>query len=458
MTEPYQKYICRTCGLIYDEAEGDPDSGLAPGTRFEDIPDDWQCPLCLVTKSDFIPLAEAQARKKRTPGDQKKVRSEAGVLIIGAGYAGWQAAEAIRAAQPDAAITLLTACDGAVYPKPALSMALSQGRDPASLVEASAQEKAAELAMAVKTRTRVMSINPKRKKVTTTTGSFRYEKLVLATGAQAMKPSVGGDAAEAVMTLNDLAGYRKFREALTGTQRVTVIGGGLIATEMAEDLISQGYEVQMLVRGANLMSQILPEAIAHTLATKLSAKGVKIAFNSQAERVDQAGDGYRITTDQGEHFDADLVLAAVGLKPNLGLAQKAKLDTGQGISINPYCQTSDPDVYALGDCAEADGVIQAFLEPIRRQAKALADHISQSQTGATFEVQPTLIKTKTPSLSIMLSPPLKATHGHWEQSVQIGDNQQLYYRDRDAVTGFALSGDLVNKASELYKTLVHEAA
>nr|WP_235584660.1 FAD-dependent oxidoreductase [Thiomicrospira sp. WB1] len=386
------------------------------------------------------------------------MRSDADVLIIGAGYAGWQAAEAIREAQPEASITMLTACDGAVYPKPALSMALSQGRDPSSLVEATAQEKAAELDMAVKTRTRVMSINAKRKKVTTTTGSFRYQKLILATGAQAMKPSLEGEAADAVMTLNDLAGYRKFREALADAQRVTVIGGGLIATEMAEDLISQGYGVQMLVRGANLMSQILPEAIAHTLANKLTAKGVEIAFHSQAERVDPIDQGYRITSDQGEHFDADLVLAAVGLKPNLGLAKKAKLDTGQGITINAHCQTSDPDVYALGDCAEADGVIQAFLEPIRRQAKALADHISQAQTGATFEVHPTLIKTKTPSLSIMLSPPLKATHGHWEQSALVGDNQQLYYRDQETVTGFALSGEFVNKASELYKTLVHEAA
>ena len=59
-TEPWRLFICRACGLIYDEAEGDPDSGLAPGTRFEDIPDDWECPLCGVTKTDFEPFERPQ--------------------------------------------------------------------------------------------------------------------------------------------------------------------------------------------------------------------------------------------------------------------------------------------------------------------------------------------------------------------------------------------------------------
>ncbi len=82
MSEDFKKYICKTCGLIYDEELGDPDSGLAPGTRFEDIPDDWYCPLCLVSKSDFIPLDEAKAKSSPDGAPKRKASTHADVLII----------------------------------------------------------------------------------------------------------------------------------------------------------------------------------------------------------------------------------------------------------------------------------------------------------------------------------------------------------------------------------------
>lgn len=74
MSQPYRKYICKTCGLIYDEADGDPDSGLAPGTRFEDIPDDWYCPLCLVSKADFVLIED----KPKVAADATPLKSKVG--------------------------------------------------------------------------------------------------------------------------------------------------------------------------------------------------------------------------------------------------------------------------------------------------------------------------------------------------------------------------------------------
>lgn len=455
MSDDFKQYICKTCGLIYDEALGDPDSGLAPGTRFEDIPDDWYCPLCLVSKSDFMPLDEAKAKSSPEGAPKRKASTHADVLIIGAGYAGWQAAEQIRQAWPEAEISLLTACDGTVYPKPSLSMAFSQGRTPDDLKEMSADEKAAELNMGVKTRTKVMSINPKRKKVMTTSGSFQYDKLILATGAKALSPVVNGNAAQAILTINDLPSYRRFYNALQdlqGSKSVTLIGGGLIATELAEDLSSQDIQVNMVVRGVHLMSQILPQAISQSLEEKLQSKGVKLYKNSELVDMNQAENGYRLHTDQGETLETDVVVAAIGLAPNLELAKKAKLKTNRGICINGACQTSDPDIFAIGDCAEADGVLQAYLEPIRRQAKAIAAHLKGEDTDP-FQVRPSLIKTKTPSLSIMISPPLHATHGQWEQTLMVGDNQRLLYKDGEDVSGFALSGELVTSANALYQEL-----
>jgi len=162
--------------------------------------------------------------------------------------------------------------------------------------------------------------------------------------------------------------------------------------------------------------------------------------------------GYQLHTDQGEQIKTDVVVAAIGLAPNLLLAQKAKLKTNLGICINSACQTSDPDIYAIGDCVESEGVLQAYLEPIRRQAKAIAAHLKGDETHS-FQVLPSLIKTKTPSLSIMISPPLHASHGQWEQTLIVGDNQRLLYKDGDTVSGFALSGELVTKANALYQEL-----
>lgn len=453
MSEAFKKYICKTCGLIYDEELGDPDSGLAPGTRFEDIPDDWYCPLCLVGKSDFMLL---DTNKEKTSSEnsapKRKAKTHADVLIIGAGYAGWQAAETVRNALPDAEISLLTACDGTVYPKPTLSMALSQGRSPDDIKESSAEQKAAELNIGVKTLTKVISINTKRNKVMTTSGSFQYGKLILATGARALSPKVAGDAAQEIMTINDLSSYRRFIKALQGKQSVTLIGGGLIATELAEDLVTQSIDVNMINRGSHLMSQILPEAISETLEAKLQAKGVQFFNNSELKQMDYDESGYSLHTDQGEEIQTDVVVAAIGLAPNLDLAKKAKLETNIGICIDQHCLTSNPDIYALGDGAESDGVLQAYLEPIRRQAKAIAAHLKGEDTDV-FHVQPSLIKTKTPSLSIMISPPLQASHGHWEKAMTMGDNQKLVYKVGDTVSGFALSGELVTSANSLYQEL-----
>lgn len=446
----YQKYICKTCGLIYDEAEGDPDSGLAPGTRFEDIPDDWYCPLCLVSKADFILLDENKAKTNTQAKPKRKIGGKDGIIVIGSGYAGWQAVESIKALNPEANVSLITGCDGTVYPKPAISMALSQGRTPEDLKEATAEQKALELGISLKTRTKVISINSKRKKLMTTGGSFEFDKLILAVGAQAIQPKIEGDAGQDVMTINDLTAYRKFRKALEGKQKVTLIGGGLIAVEMAEDLASQKIEVDLMVRSDHLMRQLLPNSISETLLTKLEEKGIRTHFNTEIVDMTKAEDGYHLMDQHGKHFATDMVIGAVGLKPSVDLAKKTGLDINRGICINAYCQTSHPDIYALGDCAEIDGVLQAYLEPIRRQAKTLAAHLL-GQKAEPFQVLPPLVKTKTPSLSIMATPPLDNQTGEWVLQTDAGTDQETLYMSEEHVTGFALSGSKVTAANQLYQ-------
>jgi rubredoxin-NAD+ reductase len=453
--QPYRKYICKTCGLIYDEAVGDPDSGLAAGTRFDDIPDDWYCPLCLVYKNDFV-LIDEQA-KPATNAVPKVRNTGKGIVVIGAGYAGWQVIEAIRQIDKTTPIQMITACDGAVYPKPAISMALQQNRTAADLLEQTGEEKAAQLNVAIKKNTRVIAINKERKKVTTTTGRFDYEKLIIATGARALTPNLSGNATHEVFTLNDLAAYRKFRQNLTNKQQVTIVGNGLIAIEMAEDLATQSLDVTLLIRGQHLMRQMLPEKLSLQLESRLKDKGIHVVRNMNVTAInyaDETEESYHLTLSNGDTHHTQLVIAAIGLAPLTELAQKAGVTVHHGITINAYCQTSDENIYAIGDCSEYKNQVLAYLEPIRRQAATIAAHLF-GDNSQPYELRQPLVKTKTPSLPMMMSQPLNQQSGQWQEAeTSKQDAKFIFVENSQQMTGFILSGDYIKQANLLHQGII----
>jgi rubredoxin len=188
---PWQSYICHACGYIYNEAEGDPDSGLAAGTRFTDIPEDWACPLCGVTKSDFelyeapsLDALRAQASDCATAWTNTS-RSAHGVTIVGAGRAGWQLAEALRARDSTIPITIVTACAGDVYDKPLLSVALARRIAPEKLIKETGAAAARRLKLRLLPHTQAVRICKETRQLRTTRGTLRYDQLVLAHGAKA---------------------------------------------------------------------------------------------------------------------------------------------------------------------------------------------------------------------------------------------------------------------------------
>ena len=192
---PWQSYICHACGYIYNEAEGDPDSGLAAGTRFANIPEDWACPLCGVTKSDFeryeapsLDALRAQASDCATAAWTNTSRSAHGVVIVGAGRAGWQLAEAVRARDSAIPITIVTACAGDVYDKPLLSVALARRIAPEKLIKETGVAAARRLKLRLLPHTHAVRICKETRQLRTTRGTLRYDQLVLAHGAKASLP------------------------------------------------------------------------------------------------------------------------------------------------------------------------------------------------------------------------------------------------------------------------------
>jgi len=455
------RWICTVCGWIYDEDEGDPDSGLAPGTRFEDIPDDWYCPLCGVTKADFVPLHEYAAQRAEQARDDIRPRAARdgiggcdSVVIVGAGIAGWTVAEQIRARDPDRAITLISNDDAAAYTKPGLSMAISQGRAPADLVEQSGPSKAAELGITLAANTSVISVNTEGRRLLTTRGPIRYGELVLALGGRQRFRPFDGDAAGRITRLNHLAAYRRLRERLDGESRhVTLVGAGLIGVELAEDLTAGGHRVTVLDLGERMLDRLAPEPLGTELGEHMIAKGVDFRPGTSLARLDHAEGCLRATLSNGGELMTDEVITAMGLVPNTDLASRADLATNRGIMVAAQTmQTSDPHVYAVGDCAEIDGHCYFYIEPIRRMATTAAAALCGE--SAPFEHRPTAIRVKTPSLPIMLCPPDRdrVDFGRWmPQAVPQGHRHDFLSRGR--LAGYALSGKAVTENESLYRRL-----
>lgn len=433
-------WLCIICGLIYDEAKGWPSDGIAPGTAWEDVPDDWLCPDCLVGKADFemLDITDNQQVPLATVAEISTPLTDAepeSVVIIGTGHGGYQLAAALRAKSPELPITLFTADDGALYSKPALSNALALGKDGDSLISEPALAWEQRLGVRVYPHTRVERIDRENKQLHTNIGIYAYGRLILATGASPIVIPVEGEQS-AMLSVNDLGDYRRFRQQLVGKKHVTILGDGLIGCEFANDLAAQGVSVTVVGLGQWPMERLIPQPLGAALQLALSDLGVDWALQDSIGRIDYEDEGYRLQLQSGRVLNTDLVLSAVGLRPSVGLAQAAGLATGRGISVDGCHQTSDPHIFALGDCAELEGQWAPYIAPINQAMPALVNSLLGTLTPAALKPAPVLVKTPVLPLSIMPA----SGEGEWRIE---GNGQELaagFYNLAGALTGFALLG------------------
>ena len=403
---PYQQYICHACGYIYDEAAGDSDSGLAAGTRFEDIPEDWACALCGVTKSDFEPYSalspdDVRARAADSVPAVAASRNAPGVVIVGAGRAGWQTAEALRALDPSLPITMVSTCAGDLYDKPMLSVAMARRMDASTLTRERGADAAMRLGVRLLDHTDAISIVTSTQTLRTTRGSLRYDNLVVAQGARAILPDTMP--AALCWRINHLDAYQRLRASLGDTPKdVVIVGAGLIGSELANDLAIGGHRITLL----DITPQPLGRWPAEQAGTPLleAWKDLSIQFvgGVQVASLEKVGDRYRIATACGQRFVADQVIAAAGLSTPPRLAKSAELDWNNGIAVDASrMRTSAERIYALGDCVTIDGQASRFIEPIGRQAKTIAAAIA-SQVAVPYEVRPGIVRVKTTSMPLTL--------------------------------------------------------
>lgn len=444
----WRSFICRACGLVYDEAKGDPDSGLAPGTRFEDIPDDWACPLCGVSKADFEPHEAAPLLRRAPASSGARAgarRSDAGIVILGAGRAGWEMAQSLRELEPSVPITLVSACAGDVYDKPTLSVACSREIGPASLVKEAAADIARRLGVRLVAHTQAVRIDTVSRRLRTTRGTLPYRRLVLAHGAAPrFAPLLSPDLC---WRINDLVAYQRLRAALGARRRhVVVIGAGLVGCELANDLALAGHGVTLLDPQHRPLAGHLP---AHASARLLDAwqalplrfvGGVRIATLQRWEGM------VCVTTACGQSFEADQVVAATGLQPANHLAAEAglRIDDG-GVAVETASlRTSDPLIHALGDCASIEGRAQRYIEPIARQAQAIASAVL-GDGRVHFLARAVPLRVKTSSMPFTLH---GVPHAELAWTIELDSPEALRMVQRD--------GDQVVARLEATTALVRE--
>ncbi|OBY73001.1 rubredoxin-NAD(+) reductase [Acinetobacter gyllenbergii] len=428
-----RKWLCIVCGWIYDEAKGWPDDGIAPGTKWEDVPDDWMCPECQVGKADFEMLDITDVEEDEIP--QVAAALIEPVVIIGSGHAGYQLASALRAKSADLSITVFTADDGALYSKPALSNALALGKDGDSLVRESVLSWEQRLNIRVYPHTKVTHIDRENKKLQTTIGNYPYGRLVLATGATPVVIPIDGDST-ATISVNDLADYRRFRQQLLDKQHVTILGDGLIGCEFANDLAAYGIKVTVVGLGKWAMERLIPEPLGHALQNALSELGVEWKLQNSIRSIHSANGHYQLTLQDGQSVETDLVLSAVGLRPNIALAQAAGLETARGICTGLDHRSSDPTIFALGDCAEVNGQWAPYINPITQALPALVNNLLGQSTAADLKSTPVLVKTPILPLSVL---PAMGT-GEWRVEQHDGEFAAGFYNEQGRLTGFALLG------------------
>lgn len=373
------------------------------------------------------------------------------IVIVGSGLAGYTLLKEIRKRDTVTPVTLVTADDGAFYSKPNLSNALAAGKTAAVLAGASAEKMAADLNARVLAHTRVTAIDTQGRRIRTDHGELEYGKLVLALGADPFPHGLAGSGAAGVLAVNDLADYAVFRSAIDGKKRIAVLGGGLIGCEFANDLVHAGFAVDVVHLGGWPLERLLPVEAGQRLADSLAALGVRWHFGRSAKRVEQTANGYRLELDNGETIEADAVLSAIGLRPRTQLAQAAGIPAGRGIQTNGLLETGAANVYAMGDCAEVEGLNLPYVQPLMVQARALAATLAGTPTAVVYPAMPVMVKT--PAHPVAVLPPRIGAAGSWK--VECGETGicALHLDDNGRLQGFALTGSETGRRNALAKEL-----
>jgi nitrite reductase (NADH) large subunit len=206
--------------------------------------------------------------------------------------------------------------------------------------------------------------------------SIGFSKLVLATGSSALRLNVPGADLVGVHTFRDSRDVDLLLTLAAGKKRVVVIGGGLLGLEAAYGLAKAGAAVTLLHLMDRLMERQLDAPAGALLKSLVERKGINVLLHASTARIlgESRVEGVELT--DGRRVDADAVIFAAGIRPNVAIAKEAGISVNRGIVVDDQLQTGTEDIFALGECAEHRGICYGLVEPAYEQAKVLAQHLA----------------------------------------------------------------------------------
>lgn len=373
------------------------------------------------------------------------------IIIIGSGFGAYQLIKTIRRTDKSLPITVYTLDEGHDYNKPDLSHVFSNDQNSADLIRMSGQAFSAENNITLHAFTEIESIDTDNQQVFVNGVPNPYSKLVLATGAKTFIPAMQGNATDDVITLNSLREFERAQLQLQNAQRILVIGAGLIGTEIAMDLARSGKSVVMVDPSKDLMANMLPELISTALQKNMLEIGVIFELSKTIHSLNHTEAGICATLSSGDTHLVDCVISAAGLKANVGLAKKSGLAVKNGLLVDHQLQTSANNVYALGDCAEINGKVMAYLQPIMLSANALAKTLLAQPTDLKLPAM--LVKIKTPRMPIQLGGDTVIGVTSWQVDIDAKGCSVKAYNEKKEMVGFVVTEGHMKNAFPLLRAL-----
>jgi NADPH-dependent 2,4-dienoyl-CoA reductase/sulfur reductase-like enzyme len=271
-------------------------------------------------------------------------------IIVGAGVAGASAVEGIRQKDPYGSILLVGAENDPPYDRPPLSKQLWTGVKTLQDIVLHDDAFYQKNEVVLRTGIEITHIDPAAHFIRDNSGSsYHYRKLLLATGGTPRHLDIPGGDLDGISYYRTLHDYRQLRAAAVEGKSALVVGGGFIGSEMAASLRANKLAVTMVFPSPWLVSHVFPESLGRYLTEQYRGRGVEVLAGDVPLAIQRDGNGYLTRTRAGREIRTDLLVAGIGIVPNVSLAESAGLSMGNGVIVNEFLQTSAPDIYAAGD-------------------------------------------------------------------------------------------------------------